>query len=628
MPDIAGRCDSALVLFSILVAVVASFTAFDLIERILSAEQHRHRYLPLASLVVGIGIWSMHFVGMMAFHPNIPYPYDLPALMLSVLLPIVGSYMALYLITSKNTRIPILMAGSIFVGLAVLSMHDFGLVAMRMPANVAHSPVPVVLSALIALSIPFSVYLVQRYQVSESKFIPLYIKVVGALLLGAAIAGMHYTAIGGAVVTSHTLGTGKSDHLVIGNSTMALLIGGGTLFILTTVIIGAFWDRRRALRLADNLERRYMSLFENSPDMVICFDPEQNRIVSANPAVYRLTGYSREELDLSNMLPLYQSEQEMAAVREEYKISAETNDSRQLEVAISGRGGKPLLISLTVFPLELHGKRVIYVIGRDITSQKQAEMELSLAKEEAENANRVKGEFLAILSHEIRTPLNGIMGINQLLMETELTDKQREMLTVQEKSGHALLRVINDVLDFSKIESGTVTLAEDPFHLAGTLQTCISAFSAAAEKKGIDLLCRIDEHIPDLLEGDQVRLNQIVLNLVGNAVKFTESGSVTLQAQLAEPIDKTDSPTIVIEFKVTDTGIGIDPSRIHLLFLPFSQIADVSKGRNYEGTGLGLAICRNLVKLMGGDIWVEAGRKKGATFGFRIPFRTIGSDET
>ncbi|MDB4865766.1 MAG: domain S-box protein, partial [Cohnella sp.] len=234
--------------------------------------------------------------------------------------------------------------------------------------------------------------------------------------------------------------------------------------------------------------------------------------------------------------------------------------------------------------------------------------------------------FLAIMSHEVRTPLNGIVGINQLLMETELSDKQREMLLVQERSGQALLRVINEVLDFSKIESGSVTFSDDPFHLDGCLEQCVDAFSGTAERKGIELVYRIDERIPELLQGDPVRLSQIVLNLVGNAVKFTESGSVTLEARLTEPPDKSESPEVVIEFIVTDTGIGIDPSRIHLLFLPFSQLLDSSKGRNYEGTGLGLAICRNLVELMGGEIWVEAGRKKGAAFGFRIPFRMLESE--
>lgn len=399
----------------------------------------------------------------------------------------------------------------------------------------------------------------------------------------------------------------------LANFSIPVAVAGAALALFAVVLIGIVRDRRGGRRSADNRIQRYMSLFDESPDMVVCFDPSARRIVGANPSAYRITGYSPDD-------------GELAAVREMYEFSPEGGAAGPLEVTIRDRAGRLLDLGVTVFPVVLGDKRYICSIGRDITERKSAERELARAKEEAETANRIKGEFLAMMSHEIRTPLNGIVGINQILMETELTDKQREMLQVQEKSGQALLQIVNDVLDFSKIESGTVTLSDEPFPFAACIQDCLESFTVTAGNKGIDLRVHLDGRIPELLRGDPVRLRQILVNLVGNAVKFTEKGSVAIDARWTGEAEDPHGDEAMVEITVTDTGIGIDPSRIHLLFLPFSQIRDSSKGRHYEGTGLGLAICKDLVELMGGEIWVEAGRRSGAAFGFRIPFRRFEAD--
>ncbi|WP_276352390.1 PAS domain-containing sensor histidine kinase [Cohnella caldifontis] len=388
------------------------------------------------------------------------------------------------------------------------------------------------------------------------------------------------------------------------------------------LMIRASRERRRAVRLAEDHRKRYISLFENSPDMVICYDPEQDRVVSANPAVYRLTGYAPGELDASTFRELYRSELDMTAVRSQYRKSATDEISRRLEAEIVDKAGNPLLISLTFFHLDLDGKRYIYSIGRDITAQRQAEREQIRAKEAAERVSRMKSDFLAMLSHEIRTPLNGMIGINQILMESELTPKQREMLEVQERSGASLLRVINDILDYSKMEAGALQLAEEKFHLASCVQEASGLFAIAAREKGIDLVCRTDAGVPEFVFGDPSRLRQVLVNLIGNAVKFTDSGCVEVELKVSE--HASDSRTAAVECTVSDTGIGIDPSQFHLLFVPFSQLSTRAKN---EGTGLGLAICKNLVESMGGRIWAETGREKGARFGIRIPFRIAGSEE-
>lgn len=419
---------------------------------------------------------------------------------------------------------------------------------------------------------------------------------------------------------------GMAERLT--SSSVLWLAGGAVVLAFAAAIAGIGWGIRRGERLANERDRRWIRVFENSPDLVICFDPEENRIVSVNPAVFRATGFTPEEVDPCTFRELYGSEAEMAAVREQYRQSALDDRPRQLEASIVDRQGRPLQLSVTCFPMDVNGKRYIYAVARDITAQKQAESDLLRAKEDAESANRIKGEFLAILTHEIRTPLNGMIGINQIMLETELTDKQREMLLVQEKSGQALLRVVNDVLDFSKIESGSVTLADEPFPLTACLEECLDAFSVAAGSKGLELSGKLSPELPPLVYGDHVRLGQVLFNLVGNAVKFTESGSVLLEARVVEGESPASPAERIawIEFLVSDTGIGIDPSKVHLLFLPFSQLTNERGRRSYEGTGLGLAICRDLVERMGGSIWVEAGRKKGAAFGFRIPFRLAEAD--
>jgi len=250
-----------------------------------------------------------------------------------------------------------------------------------------------------------------------------------------------------------------------------------------------------------------------------------------------------------------------------------------------------------------------------IRELKTTQEQLARAKEAAENANRAKSLFLANMSHDIRTPMNGIIGMTDLCLDTELTDEQREYLRMVKSSADSLLSLLNDILDFSKIEGGMLELEQIDFNLSNTVEDTVKSLAYLAHRKGLELACRIHGNVPVGLVGDPGRLRQIIVNLVGNAFKFTEKGEVLVEVNLQE--EREDDA--VLSFSVTDTGIGIPREKQEKIFEAFSQ-ADESTTRRYGGTGLGLSISTKLVSLMGGNIWVESEPGKGAVFRFTAKF--------
>jgi PAS domain S-box-containing protein len=283
------------------------------------------------------------------------------------------------------------------------------------------------------------------------------------------------------------------------------------------------------------------------------------------------------------------------------------------EVKNRAKDGSLYWVDTTIVPFrDEEGKVRQYIaIRTDITEIKRVEEDLRGAKEAAEEANRAKSEFLANMSHEIRTPLNGVMGMTDLALETQLTPEQREYLETVKISADSLLTVINDILDFSKIEAGKIDLEEIDFNLRDCLETSLKTLAVRADEKGLELLCEVAPEVPEVVRGDSGRLRQVIINLLGNAIKFTEKGEVALRVQ----VEATNEHDRVVRFTVADTGIGIPQEKLKVIFDPFSQ-ADTSTTRKYGGTGLGLTISSRLVEMMGGKIWVESESGRGSQFHF------------
>ena len=354
---------------------------------------------------------------------------------------------------------------------------------------------------------------------------------------------------------------------------------------------------------AEAAHQRLEAVFGNISDALLTVNAE-GMIESANVAARDLFGHAEHELVGMPASTLFPDWVELEQEGREDKMSIETTGIL--------RDGRSFPCDMTLSRFTLHGMPYRIVVARDITARKQAEIALRQAKEAAETASRMKSEFLANMSHEIRTPMNGVIGMTELALDTELTEEQREYLELVKSSAVHLLAIINDILDFSKIEAGKLDITSVEFGLPSLLESVLKSFEGKAREKGLVLELRLAADLPDHIQADPIRLRQILVNLLGNALKFTEAGGITLSVD-TEGCDKSRC----LHFHVADTGIGIAAHKLGSIFDAFTQ-ADGSITRKFGGTGLGLSISSKLVRLMGGRMWVESEEGRGARFHFTI----------
>jgi PAS domain S-box-containing protein len=377
------------------------------------------------------------------------------------------------------------------------------------------------------------------------------------------------------------------------------------------------------------------SLLDSIPDLVY-FKSQARVYLGCNPPFVRAVGRPKEKIIGRTSEDLFAPEQAAAIERIESHV-IHSGQPEYAEEPTTYPDGSSVLLGTLRAPLRTTTGDVIGILGiaRDITEERQAKSELLKTKNELEEAvaqanimtveasqaNSAKSEFLANMSHEIRTPMNGVIGMTGLLLDTDLTHEQRKYAEIVQSSGEALLNLINDILDFSKIEARKLDLDEVDFNIQTILEDVAELLAVKAREKGLELTWVIDPLIPRYLKGDSGRLRQIIMNLVGNALKFTHRGEVSLHACLENQNEKD----VRVRFLVRDTGIGIPEDHLGNLFSPFTQV-DGSITRKYGGTGLGLAISRQLAELMGGEIGVESRLGMGSTFWFTARFENRGQE--
>ena len=395
-----------------------------------------------------------------------------------------------------------------------------------------------------------------------------------------------------------------------------------------TGVIAIYHDLTELKRAEEAIlesQRRMADIINFLPDATLVIDRE-GKVIAWNHAIEEMTGVRAEDIlgkgDYEYAIPFYGDRRpiliDMVFFPEEELDKNYTHIQRHdgllVGEAIATVRGKMTYLNATASALKNSLGEAVGAIEsiRDITEQKYAEQELQQAKSAAETANQAKSAFLAMMSHEIRTPMNAIIGMSGLLMDTPLSPDQHDFAETIRSSGDALLTIINDILDFSKIEAGKMSLEEQPFDLRDCLESALDLMKVRASEKDLELAYQLEPGVPAALVGDVTRLRQVLINLLGNAVKFTEQGEIVLTVSKGEGADS-------LHFSVRDTGIGIPPDRIDRLFQPFTQ-ADTSTSRRYGGTGLGLALSKRLVEMMRGTMWVESEGipGKGSIFHFTM----------
>jgi PAS domain S-box-containing protein len=751
--------DLRLVVLSYIVAVIASYAALDLAGRVAATRgRARQVWLGGGALAMGLGIWTMHFIGMDALQLALPMQYDYPLVLVSFLIAVAAAGFALFIASRPTLPLRSLLAAGLVMGLGIVAMHYTGMAAMNVQGQVTYQPLVVGASVLIAIGASVAAlwlaFNLRSTQASAWRWLAL--KLGSAAVMGAAIAGMHYTGMAAATFTATSiehisaqhgagslalsLGLGAATLIILGfalistmvdrrfssqtaafeslflhstdaifaldcagtpqrlNPAAASLVGAGpnqqsigslavmldpadrdrfaaqleqaaqgapqqgeyviahpagrlvfTLLSLAPIIIGdqivgvyaLFRDisaRRRAeeaLRQQRDLYERLLFGLSNLGEGVIVV--EQGRIVFANDAFCRISGYTPDELRaLGSTLSLVVTEQREEVARWVEQISANPASGGHFEMLLLHRSGAQIPVEIASQMVGGQERAQRITLLRDITDRKQAEAKLAAANADlaraartatelasaAEAANQAKSAFLANMSHEIRTPMNGVIGMTGLLLDTPLSAEQSEFVETIRASGEALLTIINDILDFSKIESRKLDLERQPFDLRDCVESALDLLAPRAAEKGLDLAYQIEDDVPQTLIGDVTRVRQILVNLIGNAVKFTDSGEVVVSVRTEKPEPRTaDLPALgsqfSVLFSVKDTGIGIPADRLDRLFKAFSQ-TDSSTTRHYGGTGLGLAISKRLSELMGGTMWVETVPGQGSSFSFTI----------
>ncbi len=417
----------------------------------------------------------------------------------------------------------------------------------------------------------------------------------------------------GAAFLLHT-GRGTLGVLLVGKVD-ATPFARGTLGMIATMArrVSVVLHHARTRGELEANEQKYRTLMMSASDAILVYDPERDELVDYNAAAARLIGIETDVDLFASGAPLLMTH--LRALGELQRDGQRTNaSSLPMEWPITGPTGT-LFLDAAACPVTVAGRTMLLVTARDVTRRRRMENAMIEARERAEAATRAKSAFLANMSHEIRTPLAGIIGLASILQESDLESSEQQMVATLANSAEALLRILNDVLDMSKIEAGQIEIEHTDFDLHATVADVRDLLAQMAAEKAIDIRCSIDDDVPRHVSGDPLRLRQVLLNLGSNAVKFTAEGGVHIAVRTTA---RTRPDRTALRVAVDDTGVGIAPEVAPQLFTAFSQ-ADSSTARRFGGTGLGLAICKQLVQLQGGRIGFEH-LSGGTRFWFELDY--------
>jgi PAS domain S-box-containing protein len=610
-----GSYDYRLVALSVLLATLASFAALDLAGRVTVARgRSRFIWLTGGAFAMGLGIWSMHYVGMLAYHLPVAVYYDWPTVLVSLLAAVLASGAALFVVSRKRMGVLSAGLGAVAMGSGIAAMHYIGMEAMRLPAMCHYSPGLVTLSVVLAIVISLVALWLTFHLRDESAAVG-WRKPASAILMGVAIPVMHYTGMA-AVAFMPTDSTPELTHSLETSALGFAAIIIVTLMVLGLTIVASLVDRRfSAESLELNLsEQRYRQLVESARVILWRRNVESSKFSFVNNEAEKLLGYTLDRwLADGNFWRdhLYPEDRELT---ESFCAAAvEDRGSQHFEHRMISAGGSVVWLRTSVRLVggDRKSKELVGVMA-DIT-------ELKCAQEAAQSANRAKSQFLANMSHELRTPMNAIIGYSEML-----TDEAEDLGLPQfvpdlrkiRTAGKQLLELISDILDLSKIEAGKMELHFEEFDIREMLDEVSTISQPLAAKNSNKLTVRVPDDAGSM-RCDLTRVRQILFNLLSNSCKFTESGTVelTVASHWREGRD-------YVAFQVSDSGIGMTAAQIAKVFEAFAQ-ADSSTTRKYGGTGLGLAITRKFCEMLGGDIEVDSEPGKGSTLTVRLPKWTM-----